>query len=185
MSGNTATTMVDGGCHCGYIKYKAGTHSIDYILGLYYIMDSTSFLLTPKCFASCRLILVKITEINPDAMVICHCTDCQVLSGCPYRIVVFSSNVTICNEGKPKEYIKTSEAGSKRAQSFCPTCGTQLWATTVENTLGLKGFSIRAGTILQRKDLKPSRQIWCRSKLDFVDNLEATGIPCLETQYGL
>lgn len=135
---------------------------------------SVSMLSSPVCSS-------RYLEVNPDKLVICHCTDCQVLSGCPYRIAIFSTNVTIINGGKPKNYIKTSEAGSKRAQAFCPNCGTHLWATSVGD-VGLKGFGIRAGTIVQRNDLKPFKQIWCRSKLGFVDNLEASVPECSEMQ---
>ncbi len=38
---------LDGGCHCGTIRYTA--------------------------------------RIDPDTVVICHCTDCQTISGAPYR----------------------------------------------------------------------------------------------------
>ena len=41
---------IDGGCHCGAIRYEA--------------------------------------EINPDNVIICHCTDCQAMSGAPYRVNV-------------------------------------------------------------------------------------------------
>ena len=41
---------IDGGCHCGFIKYEA--------------------------------------EIDPNAVRICHCTDCQTLTGSAYRVTV-------------------------------------------------------------------------------------------------
>ena len=40
---------IDGGCHCGYIRYEA--------------------------------------EADPEKTTICHCTDCQTLSGSSFRVV--------------------------------------------------------------------------------------------------
>ena len=41
---------VDGGCHCGYLRYEA--------------------------------------EVDPANATICHCTDCQVLTGSAFSVVV-------------------------------------------------------------------------------------------------
>ena len=27
-----------------------------------------------------------VAEVNPDYVIICHCTDCQTISGSPYRV---------------------------------------------------------------------------------------------------
>ena len=41
---------VDGGCHCGYLRYEA--------------------------------------EVDPAGVVICHCADCQALTGSAFSVVV-------------------------------------------------------------------------------------------------
>ena len=53
----------------------------------------------------------------------CHCTDCQTLSGTAFRTVasVKKENLKLLS-GEPKVYIKTAESGNKRAQAFC-ACG--------------------------------------------------------------
>ena len=56
---------VDGGCHCGSIKYEA--------------------------------------EVDPQTVTICHCTDCQVLTGSVYRVTVPARNETFkLISGSPK-----------------------------------------------------------------------------------
>jgi hypothetical protein len=109
-------------------------------------------------------------EIDPDTVSICHCTDCQVLTSSAFRIVVVSQKGSFrLLSGTPKIYVKTAESGTKRAQAFCPECGTQMYsAATVENP---EVYGLRVGSIRQRAQLRPSRQIWCRSALGWVNDI--------------
>lgn len=110
-------------------------------------------------------------EVDPEAVSICHCTDCQHLTGTAYRVSVRSLKGGFkLLSGQPKIYIKTAESGNKRAHGFCPECGTPLYATTVGNP---EVYGIRVGTTRQRTQLRPKRQGWCRSALDWVTNLES------------
>ncbi len=123
---------VDGGCHCGFIKYEA--------------------------------------DIDPDTVGLCHCADCQVISGSAFRIIVQVSKENIrMLGGKPKTYIKTAESGTKRTQAFCPECGTSVYAAAAGDDPPILG--LRVGNIRQRAQLKPSRQIWCRSRLPWLPEL--------------
>ncbi len=111
-------------------------------------------------------------EIDPDKVRICHCTDCQILSGTAFRTVVSTpeQNFTLLT-GVPKIYTKTAESGAKRAQAFCADCGTPIYATSVGDEPKVLG--LRVGCIRQRSVLKPMGQYWTRSALDWVDNVSA------------
>jgi hypothetical protein len=104
-------------------------------------------------------------EIDPAQVRICHCTDCQTLSGSAYRINVASLPGTFrLTKGAPKTYIKTTaDSGNPRAHGFCPDCGTPLWATTPE--ANPPSYGLRVGTLDCRAELVPARQGWCRSAL--------------------
>ena len=110
-------------------------------------------------------------EINPDTVSICHCTDCQTFSGSAYR-----TNVRTVERGfrlltgQPKIYVKTAESGNKRAQAFCPECGSPIYATSVTDP---KVYGLRIGTIRQRAELRPKAQGWCRSAQDWVTDLSS------------
>lgn len=122
---------IDGGCHCGNIKYEA--------------------------------------EIDPEKVGICHCTDCQKLSGTAFSIYVPAPIEGFrLLTGRPKIYVKTAESGSKRAQAFCPECGSRLYASAVTEP---KILNIRVGTARQRSQLPPKTQVWCRSALGWVTDL--------------
>lgn len=100
-------------------------------------------------------------EIDPQTVAICHCTDCQTLSGSAFRVVVPGKREGFrLLAGEPKIYVKDSDSGRKRAQAFCGNCGTPMYASEVENPAV---FSIRLGTARQRAELPPRVQRWCRS----------------------
>jgi hypothetical protein len=111
-------------------------------------------------------------EIDPSRVTVCHCTDCQVLSGAPFRAVVPVSIANFVVHGTPKSYIKVAQSGNRRAQMFCGECGTPLYATAPENATSVV---IRLGCVTQRAELKPAVQIWQHSALPWLPEL--TSIP--------
>lgn len=113
-------------------------------------------------------------RLDPAKVVVCHCTDCQTLSGSAFRTVAFVAAKDFeLLSGKLKSYVKTADSGARRAQQFCPECGTHIYGTSVGDAPEVLG--LRVGTARQRAALRPVRQHWCRSALDWVgdlDNLE-------------
>ncbi len=110
-------------------------------------------------------------EIDPAEVTICHCTDCQTLSGSAFRTAVPAAREAfVLRGGPPKIYVKTAESGAKRVQAFCPECGTSIYSTAAGEA---RIFMIRVGTTRQRAELVPKTQIWCRSALGWVMDLQA------------
>ena len=109
-------------------------------------------------------------DIDPAKVAICHCTDCQVLSGSAFTMFVpVPKEAFRLRGGPPATYVKTAESGSKRAQAFCPACGTRVYASAPVDP---PVFNLRVGTIRQRAQLRPQAQMWCRSALDWVMDLD-------------
>jgi hypothetical protein len=125
---------VDGGCHCGRIRYEA--------------------------------------EIDPAKVVICHCTDCQTLSGTAFRTVVPTNEGTfVLRAGEPRIYVKVGESGNQRAQAFCADCGTPIYSAPPGDNATV--FGLRVGTIRQRDQLVPGDQYWFRSAQRWLRDLSA------------
>src|SRR4051812_13674473 len=60
-------------------------------------------------------------EVDPAKVGICHCTDCQNLTGTAYRVTVPAPKDGFkLLSGKVKIYVKTAESGTRRAHGFCP-----------------------------------------------------------------
>jgi hypothetical protein len=107
--------------------------------------------------------------IDPGNVGICHCTDCQTLSGSVFRTFVLASRADFrLLTGQPKVYAKTGQSGAKRTQAFCPECGTPIYSAAPGNP---QVFSIRAGTARQRNQLIPKSQIWYRSAQSWLMDL--------------
>ena len=111
--------------------------------------------------------------IDPDRITVCHCSDCQVMSGTAFRTVahVMADQFKLVR-GTPKTYVKVSESGQPRTMAFCATCGTQLYGTGEGQAA--KVISLRVGTCNQRADLAPVRQIWRRSAVGWLNDLDIT-----------
>ncbi len=117
-------------------------------------------------------------ELDPRKVGICHCTDCQTLSGSAFRTIALVSGESFKISGEPKIYVKTGDSGNKRAQAFCPECGSPIYASSVDELP--KIVNIRLGTFRQRGELRPKFQLWCRSALDWLSELDA--VPKTEKQ---
>lgn len=123
-------------------------------------------------------------EIDPENVVICHCTDCQTLSGSAFRTVALSRKGTFAlQSGELKIYVKTAESGAKRQQAFCPECGTPIFSTSEEE--GPKIHGIRVGSIRQRDELVPKRQVWSRSEQHWLADLGSMGKTEQQSQLAL
>lgn len=107
-------------------------------------------------------------HIDPTRVMACHCTDCQVLSGAPFRAVVVAPIESFKIDGETRSYVKVAESGNRRAQVFCPECATALYATAPENATTVV---IRLGCVAQRAELKPAAQIWQHSELPWLSEL--------------
>ena len=71
--------------------------------------------------------------------------------------------------GQPRTYVKIAESGDERVHGFCGDCGTPLYSMApVAPVL----IFLRLGAIRERGSLRPARQIWCRSKVGWLGDVE-------------
>jgi len=110
--------------------------------------------------------------VDPERVVVCHCVDCQALSGSAFRTVAFTvPDGFEVLAGSIKVYVKTTAAsGNPRAQGFCGDCGSAIYATSVGGD-GPRVFGLRVGTIRQRAELVPKKQVWHEQAMPWVDHI--------------
>ena len=107
--------------------------------------------------------------VDPQKAGLCHCTDCQTLSGAPFRASVPALAADFCIlRGEPKLYIMTAASGTRRAQAFCADCGTPIYAAAADNPTQ---FNLRLGAIVQRAQIPALKQGWCSSALAWAQNI--------------
>jgi hypothetical protein len=110
-------------------------------------------------------------EVDPEAVGICHCSDCQTLTGSAFRVTVQAPAASFVLQGQPKIYVKTADSGRQRAHAFCPDCGSPVYAAALKDT---PTYSLRVGQLRQRAQLgAPKRQIWCQSALPWSMDLRS------------
>lgn len=116
--------------------------------------------------------------VDPKKTFLCHCTDCQNLTGSAYRVSVPAVEGSFrLVSGTPTVYVKLGDSGSRRAQAFCPNCGSPLYTYDADDP---KVYGLRVGCIAERAELVPTKQEWCRSALAWTQNL--SGIERQETE---
>ena len=84
-------------------------------------------------------------DVDPDEVYVCHCTDCQAISGSAFRWAVPVGEAAFkLLSGKPKTYVKTTESGATSHQLFRPECASPLYSTSI--AVGPKVPNLRLGT---------------------------------------
>ena len=106
-------------------------------------------------------------SVAPHMVVACHCTDCQVLSGGPFRNNVMLKSENISIHGKVSNYNKIGGSGAVRTQGFCGNCGTHIYAVDAELTL----YSVRAGFLDQHSTLTPAKHIFGKSAVKWLSSM--------------
>lgn len=108
-------------------------------------------------------------EVEEGEVHLCHCTDCQSLTGTAFRTSVPARRGTLrFTAGEPKVYVKTAANGRHLAQHFCSTCGSPLMVRYEDDP---DGWSLRWGAIRQRDALQPSLSIWLHSAAPWLDRI--------------
>jgi hypothetical protein len=110
-------------------------------------------------------------EVDPEKVTICHCTDCQNLSGSPYRASVPAPAATfVLRSGAPRTYVKTADSGTRRVHAFCGDCGSPVYSCAPSDP---PFYSLRVGCLDRRAELAPKKRIWCQSALPWSLDVEA------------
>lgn len=106
----------------------------------------------------------------------CHCLDCQRASGAGHATHAFFPETAVRISGRLSEYSGLADSGARVTRSFCPTCGSWIFARS-SNMAG--GMTICVGTLdepdkiaMQMRVYDKRRRIW-----DVVD----PNLPAFET----
>jgi hypothetical protein len=123
-----------------------------------------------KVHGSCHCGQIRFSaEVDPALTSICHCHDCQRLTGTAYRVSVPAREGSLqMLAGAPQVYVKVAQSGSRRAQAFCGTCGSPLFTYDADNPTA---YGLRVGVLDERAQLKPIWQKWCSSALSWSQDI--------------
>ena len=118
-------------------------------------------------------------EVDPANARICHCIDCQTMSGSAFRTGIAAPAETLrMISGTPARYIKTAESGVQRAHMFCGRCGSPVFSSAID--ANPTRYQLRIGMLRERHELEPKAQIWTKSQQHWLD--EISDLPATVTQ---
>jgi hypothetical protein len=97
----------------------------------------------------------------------CHCADCRKVSGSAFGVSlsVASSGFRIV-AGTPKGFTKQGDSGRPVTRYFCPDCGSPLYT---QPPLHPDRVFIKAGSLDDASVVKPTRQAWTRSRVEWAE----------------
>jgi hypothetical protein len=111
-------------------------------------------------------------QVEAATFGICHCDDCQVLSGSAFRAVVQAPADHFKIRGTPKTYLKTTTpSGNKSLSAFCGNCGSSIYSCAAIDNPPV--YRLRLGVITQRAAFSPRRQIWRKRAFPWIEDLSS------------
>jgi hypothetical protein len=113
--------------------------------------------ITGRCF--CGSVRFRFTQA-PVARRACWCRDCQYLAAGNATINLIFRAEACEAEGEVAAYVSMADSGNVMRRSFCPRCGTPLFAASLETP---DYMVVRVGALDDREIGKPDSVIWTGS----------------------
>lgn len=113
---------------------------------------------TAQC--GCGALRVEVSG-EPDAVVACHCTDCQRRTGSVLGVGAYYPKAQVKASGEYKTYVRETAAGRKFHQNFCPTCGSTVFfvGEIMPDSIG-----VAVGAFADKDFPLPMRSVWEQSR---------------------
>jgi len=112
-------------------------------------------------------------EVDPAKTIICHCDDCQTISGAPYRVNVPVLAKNMALRGTPATYEKIGGSGEPVTTAFCGTCGAAVYSCKGEAPQFLY---LRTGLIAEREALVPAAQGFVRFAMPWAADIRKVAV---------
>lgn len=119
---------------------------------------------------SCKCGSVKFVAGDPLQVVNCHCNLCRSINGSAFSSYV----VTRLSEFKVETdntALGAYAAGEHAIKHFCSTCGTPIYNNNAVKYPGLA--MVHLGVLKEHDQMNPAMNIYCSSKLNWVDAISA------------
>jgi hypothetical protein len=104
-------------------------------------------------------------EAEPAFVGVCHCKNCQKVSGTAFATVVAVPKTALRLQGTLKSYADRGDSGKTLSRLFCPECGSSV----IDEAEAMPGVSmILVGTLDDPSWVKPGMEIFCDSAQPWV-----------------
>lgn len=100
---------------------------------------------------------------QPEEVVVCHCLNCQKQAGSAFSVVAFFKRDALQLTGELQTYEDRGTSGQRVYRKFCGNCGSPV-VTDTDSAPEMGLIFIKAGTLDEVDDLKPSVHVWTSRK---------------------
>jgi hypothetical protein len=120
----------------------------------------------PEIKGGCLCGAVRYTARADPALVgVCHCRDCQKLTGSAFGFLVGLPRAAFEIKGVLKTFTKPADSGRPIVRRFCPECGSSI----VEEPGSRPDLVIiNGGTLDDPTSVTPGIEIYCNRELSWV-----------------
>lgn len=104
-------------------------------------------------------------DVDETKVQICHCLDCQILTGSAFRVTIPASPESFrVKKGEARIYYKTADSGSRRGHAFCGECGSPSfdYRQTIIPIIPCASAHFTSATISDRHAGKSGHEGGCR-----------------------
>jgi hypothetical protein len=120
--------------------------------------------MTRTAHCCCSALRVE-ASADPDAVVACHCGECQRRTGSVFGVGAYFKKEHIRVEGPCTIYVREGQQGRKLRMHFCPTCGTTVFWELDRRP---DRIGVAVGAFHDSDFPKPTRSVWEESKHGWV-----------------
>jgi hypothetical protein len=143
-------------------------------------MTEEPFFQTGGCH--CRSLRYIVTRA-PMRTAVCHCTDCQALSGSAFGLSIIVRADAFTITGTPRLVARVLGSGGIGNRWTCPNCGVWICGDAkLDRLTQIERRVVRGGTFDDRSWIKPDAHIWVRSAQPWV--VIPTSVPSYLTNPG-
>jgi hypothetical protein len=111
---------------------------------------------------------------------VCHCTDCQSLSGAAFAMGVVIPAAAFTLTGSPRLVPRILGSGMIGNRWICPECGIWICGGSRLDVVAPEKRVVRGGTLDDTSWLKPTTHYWTRSAQPWI--IFPEGVTIHETQ---
>ena len=96
-------------------------------------------------------------------VIVCHCRDCQKLTGSAFAALVAVPKATLVFQGELKTFTATADSGRPIGRQFCPECGSSICELSAS-----RPQLLILNTLDDPATVTPIREIYCDRALPWV-----------------
>lgn len=100
----------------------------------------------------------------PQAVMACHCRECQKLSTSAFSITAIVHEQDIRFSGPLSHWSRMADSGNINGAAFCPTCGNRIYHYSPAQPGIIK---LKPSNLDDTRVIKPTRHVWVSEKQDW------------------